>query len=86
MVTPVRNPLIPVGPGAKPAARPDVTAAQRAFFEAAMGKAGAPVQAQAQAPITAATAAAETRPARGLDLTQPPPRILPPGSLLNIKV
>lgn len=79
MTTPVRSPIIPqthIPTGGANSAR---GAGQRAFFEAAMGKANA-------------SAAAPDAPARFVpkiptDLpAEPPARILRPGSLLDIKV
>jgi hypothetical protein len=70
------------------------SAAQRAFFDAAMGRSAAPAQTQAPAATAAPQAAifrpatmpvqrAEIRPA--LD-AEPPAKILRPGSLLDIRV
>jgi uncharacterized membrane protein len=79
--------------------RPDVArnAAQRAFFQAAMGNAAAPaapqapvqapVQAQARTQVTAPTAQAQ--PIHRMPTSfpaEPPTKILRPGSLLDIKV
>lgn len=79
-MTTVRPPF-PQGlpPGAAPAGQVR-TAAQRAFFEAALGKASAAQPAAAPerpapAPAPAAAAASE-----------PPKKILRPGSLLDIRV
>jgi hypothetical protein len=86
---PVRQPIAPV---AGLAARPDAgrAAAQKAFFEAALGKPSAapapaapvtapPVQAASQSPAQAA--------ARVTALPDDPPKkILRPGSLIDIRV
>lgn len=82
MTSPVRPSIIPqpqVSPQGTNAAR---SAGQRAFFEAAFGK----------APAQAAQAAAPETPARHTAKVptslpaEPPQRILRPGSLLDIKV
>lgn len=79
----------PPGPGAAK------TAAQRAFFDAALGKAaGAPQQAPAPAtPVRATPVQAQTQatpqPVQRMPTAQPaepPTRILRPGSLLDIRV
>jgi hypothetical protein len=91
-VTPIRPNAFPT-PNTQPspadAAR---SAAQRAFFDAAMGRSAAPA---ASAPPAAAAPTAvfmpsaatvqrpEIRPAAG---AEPPARILRPGSLLDIRV
>lgn len=68
-------------PGATPAG-PVRTAAQRAFFEAALGKAAA-----APAPSAPAAPAATPVEARAAPAPSEPPRkILRPGSLLDIRV
>jgi hypothetical protein len=76
-VTPIR-PSTTSLPQALPQSRPELRNAQRAFFEAAMGRA-APAEPAQPASRT------ERRP-QGLDLTKPPEKILRPGSLLDIKV
>lgn len=68
------------------------TAAQRAFFDAALGKATAAPQAQAQAasvkapPVQAQAAPAPVQRMPAAQPTEPPTRILRPGSLLDIRV
>lgn len=99
-MTPIRPSLLPPEPTARPqvssgagqgadAAR---AAAQKAFFDAAMGRAAAPAapraadasQAVGFTPAAMPPARAELRPAA---LPQDPPlRILRPGSLLDIRV
>ncbi len=94
-MTAVRPPVWPTAtppaPGGAGNAR---SAAQRAFFEAALGKASAP-QAQPQpAPAQAPVIRAETRPQPAaqrvqssfVQPTEQPQKILRPGSLLDIKV
>jgi hypothetical protein len=80
VTTPVRSPLIPqthIPAGGANTAR---AAGQRAFFEAAMGKASASAAATPDAP-------ARFVPKVPVDLpAEPPTRILRPGSLLDIKV
>ena len=81
-MTPVRpNPL--PNASASGAQRPDVArnAAQKAFFQAAMG--------QAQAPAAAPQEASAPRPVHRVPTNlpaDPPERILRPGSLLDIRV
>lgn len=84
-MNPVRPPILPVGASPAQVQRPDAArqAAQRAFFQAALG----------QAPVAVAqTAASEPappplRPQRTLDpAAEPPAKILRPGSLLDIRV
>jgi len=92
-VTAVRPPNWPtVTPPASGGAGNARTAAQRAFFDQALGKAGAP---QAQpTPVQAPVVRAETRvqPAAQrvqstfVQPTEQPQKILRPGSLLDIKV
>jgi hypothetical protein len=95
-VTPIRPNAFPL-PSAQPspadAAR---SAAQRAFFDAAMGRSAAPASAaQASAQITAPSQAAvftpSTASAQRVDLrpapnADPPAKLLRPGSLLDIRV
>ena len=59
----------------------DVKAAQRAFFQAALGQAQATPAAQAVAPAGRPQASARTPPD-----TADGRRLLPPGSLLDIKI
>lgn len=67
-------------PGAAPAS-PARTPAQRAFFEAALGKVAA-----AQAPAPPEKTAAPVQAAAQAASAEPPRKILRPGSLLDIKV
>lgn len=79
MTSPVSPPIIPqthIPTGGANVAR---SAGQRAFFEAAMGK--------AQGAAAAPDAPARFVPKVPIDLpAEPPSRILRPGSLLDIKV
>jgi hypothetical protein len=95
MAAPIRPGFNNPAPQAAP--RPDAArnAAQRAFFQAAMGQASAPaapraqVQPQAQAPRVTAAPQAAAPPAGRIPTNlppDPPARILRPGSLLDIKV
>ena len=61
--------------------RPETRAAQKAFFQAALG-AAAPASAATAEPIRAAAPAARSRPQPDAE----PQRYLRPGSLLDIKV
>lgn len=82
-VTPVRPPILPNPAPTGAATRPDAgrTAAQKAFFDLAMGKA-APPQAAA-IPASAPTPAPQrTVAASG----EAPARIMRPGSLLDIRI
>jgi hypothetical protein len=87
-VTAVRPPIFPPqrpapnGPQRADAAK---LAAQKAFFDAALGKAAAPSAVQPAAPTAVSTAAvAPQRQAQpGAEMPQ---KILRPGSLLDIKV
>ena len=75
----------PVQPGADAARQ----AAQRAFFDAALGRAGAPAAARpAAAPMPAAPAAAAYRrpEIRPDPAAEAPAKPLRPGSLLDIRV
>jgi len=89
-VTAVRPPHFPSSPSAQPA-QPDAArlAAQKAFFDMALGKAAAPTRSGAAAVATAVTAApaavaaAPRIPERG---AEKPQKILRPGSLLDIRV
>lgn len=70
------------------------SAAQRAFFDAALGKAAGAAPAQAQAQMASAKAVplqtrAAPQPVQRMpagEPTDPPTRILRPGSLLDIRV
>jgi hypothetical protein len=83
-VTAVRPPIFP--PTAQPA-RPDATrlAAQKAFFDLALGKAAQPAPTVAAAASTSAPVAASAPriPEAG---AEKPQKILRPGSLLDIRV
>jgi hypothetical protein len=85
-VNPVRPSILP--PGAQPGqvqrpVDPARAAAQRAFFEAALGKASAPVASAASPPPPQAHAPVQRTP----DATAAKPeKILRPGSLLDIRV
>ncbi|MDO9336060.1 MAG: hypothetical protein Q7T61_06640 [Caulobacter sp.] len=71
-------------PAPAPTTAPGRTAAQRAFFDAAMGRAAQPA-----APVPAAqpVAAPAQRPLQASALSEEPPRkILRPGSLVDIRV
>lgn len=99
-MTTIRPDAFPISPpqtAASQGASAARSAAQRAFFDAALGRSGAPAApqatrgAQAAQTIQAAQAAApapvqraELRPATAP--TEPPARILRPGSLLDIRV
>jgi hypothetical protein len=86
-VSDIRPPSLPIAPTAPGGA--GRTAAQRAFFDAAMGRAGdAPVA--APAPV-ARQVQAQPSPQRAAQLTpdpaaEPPKKILRPGSLLDIRI
>lgn len=83
-MNPVRPNPFAAAPQAQPARPidPARAAAQRAFFEAALGKAAAPSAAPAQAHSQAAPA-----PPRTPEVGAPKPeKILRPGSLLDIRV
>jgi hypothetical protein len=87
-VTAVRPPIFPPQRQAPSAPqRPDAAklAAQKAFFEAALGRAQAPAAAQPAAPTAVSSPAAAPRrmPEPGAET---PRTILRPGSLLDIKV
>ena len=83
-MTPIRPQMPPVARPADPAADAAKLAAQRAFFQQALGKAQ-PVQ--AAAPVAPAVAAAPASVQRMVDPSQPAPqRILRPGSLLDIRI
>ena len=90
-MTTVRPPVWPtVQPPASGGAGNARTAAQRAFFDAALGKAGAPQPAPVQAPTVRAETAVQpaAQPVRSVFTppTEEPRKILRPGSLLDIKV
>lgn len=84
-MTPIRPGMPPAQPASSAGADAARLAAQRAFFQQAMGR---PAAAQTTAPTTAQAPAppvrtAELRPAAN---AEPPAKILRPGSLLDIRV
>jgi hypothetical protein len=95
-VTPIRPNAFPTQPAttsiAGAAADAARVAAQRAFFDAAMGRAGAPAapaapsapRTQLFTPQAAPVQRAELRPAA--IPSEPPAKLLRPGSLLDIRV
>lgn len=84
MTTPVRPPLIPDTSAAPARTDASRTAAQRAFFDAAFGKASTASQAAAQPQPPAVHV---THVHRIPDpSSEPPQKILRPGSLLDIRV
>lgn len=88
--TPIRPPILPpTGPGA-PARRDDPVklAAQKAFFDLALGKTAAAPQANAApAAAGAQSGAAPPRPTTAQARSaEPPQKILRPGSLIDIRV
>jgi hypothetical protein len=78
-VNPLRPNLTGQGPLQTPA-RPAPSAAQRAFFQAAMG------QAAQAGPSPSPTMATPTQRVPGELPAEPPQRLLRPGSLLDIRV
>ncbi|MDP1737249.1 MAG: hypothetical protein Q8L23_07395 [Caulobacter sp.] len=85
-MNPVRPPVWPPVPPHANGAGPAKTAAQRAFFEAALGKATGAPQAQAT-PVEVIQVRAE--PVQRMPTAQPdepPQKVLRPGSLLDIRV
>ena len=84
---PIFPPSQPVQPPRADAAR---LAAQKAFFDMAMGKAAAPAQVAQAAPALAAAPASPAAMAPVQRIPDPraetPTRILRPGSLLDIRV
>lgn len=91
-MTSVRPPVWPtVQPPASGGAGNARSAAQRAFFEQALGKATAPQASAPQAPAVRAEtvpqpAAQPVRNTTFAQATEQPQKILRPGSLLDIKV
>ena len=84
-MTPIRPGMPPAQPAPTGGADAARLAAQRAFFQQAMGR---PAAAATAAP---ATAQAPTQPVRTVELrpaanAEPPAKILRPGSLLDIRV
>lgn len=80
---PLGSPPLPAARPVAPARSEAVRAAQRAFFEAALGQPSTPAAAPS---VTAAPAAPPPRTAMRVDPQSPPERILRPGSLVDIKV
>lgn len=85
VTTPVRPPILPTAAPGPAVARPDAAklAAQRAFFDRALGKASAPT---AALPGSGATAAAAPAASTDASAAEPPQKILRPGSLIDIRV
>ena len=84
-MTPIRPSNLPIQPAQAQGPDSARAAAQKAFFDAAMGRATvpAPVSAPAQTTPTVFAQRVETRP----DPTaEPPSRVLRPGSLLDIRI
>lgn len=89
MATPIRPGFQTPQPQATP--RPDAarSAAQRAFFNAALGNTAAPGAPQAAAQSAAQFTPQPARPAQKIPTSlpaEPPTRIMRPGSFLDIKV
>lgn len=83
-IRPSSGPTFPTTSPARPAEPAGRTAAQRAFFEAALGKAqatDAPLPA-----VQAQPAASPVRAERVIEVNEQPTRFMRPGSLLDIKV
>lgn len=80
----VRPPIFPTPQPSAQGASPARSAAQRAFFQAAMGESQAPMAARAQAPQAQPQAPVHRVPTNLPD--EPPQKILRPGSLLDIRV
>jgi len=88
-VAAVRPPIFPpMTPPAGPArADPARLAAQKAFFEAALGKAGGPAPTAPQSVSAAAPPPVQAAPTPTFDgAAEKPQKILRPGSLLDIKI
>lgn len=82
----IRPPIFPTPQPPAQGAAPARNTAQRAFFEAAMGRpAAAPAQPQVQAQAPAQPAAPVQRMPASLP-AEPPQKILRPGSILDIRV
>ncbi|MBT9471036.1 MAG: hypothetical protein V4514_08720 [Pseudomonadota bacterium] len=81
----IRPPIFPTNQPATPAQTPARSAAQRAFFEAAMGRPAAAAQPRPQIQPQAAAPAPVQRMPASLP-ADPPERILRPGSILDIRV
>ena len=88
MALTIRPDAFPTTP-ARPAADAARLAAQRAFFDAALGRAGAPAAAQATAaPAAQSAVTVRAQPVQRLPdpAAEPPAKPLRPGSLLDIRV
>jgi hypothetical protein len=85
-VTPIRPTGLPNTGPAQGTGRPDVarTAAQKAFFQAALGQTAQPMAPRPES-VSAAAAPRAQRIPTNLP-ADPPERILRPGSLLDIRV
>ena len=87
---PITGRSAPPAAGPAPAADDAKSAAQRAFFQAALAKAGAPQAASAPAPVATsaprAVQPAATRVQAERVIPPQPDRILRPGSIIDIKV
>lgn len=84
-MNPIR-PQTPFPPQTPAPANTARTAAQRAFFQAAMGQAQAPAKAAAPPPPEPARETVRVQTVRAETPAEPPTRILRPGSLLDIRV
>ncbi len=88
-IRPPARPAFPPPASTRPTEPASASAAQRAFFQAALGKAQAPA-APAPAPRTTTVATPAATPLRAERVVAPtaeaPTRYLRPGSLLDIKV
>ncbi len=85
-MTPLRPTNLPSPPqtgGANPGGGTDRSAAQKAFFDIALGKTTAPVATQPSAPPAIYAQPVQRIPDPG---AEPPQKILRPGSLLDIRV
>jgi hypothetical protein len=87
MAAPIRSgPTLPTPAPAAGGASPGARAAQRAFFEAALGRATTAPAAAAPQPQIQTPAAAPARAVQPTAEPQQPQRLLRPGSLVDIKV
>jgi hypothetical protein len=87
VTTPIRPGAPNLPPQPSQAVDPAKLAAQRAFFQAALGKAGAPQASAAAAPIAAAQPTAAAQPVqRATAPAEAPQKVLRPGSLIDIRV
>jgi hypothetical protein len=90
-VNPIRPAGYPIQPPANPAADSARLAAQRAFFDQALGRAGGPAPTQAAAAPQAVAAASPVaaqpvRPVAAPQDSEGPAKLPRPGSLLDIRV